>query len=301
MSRTERPERPAFGEPLRSISDVEFARFQAWIQRESGIYLPESKRTLLVRRLGRRVVELGLDSFSAYYHRAKELGESETIAMIDCLCTHETSFFREAKQFELLATQILPSWASEGETGVRPRRVRAWSAACSTGEEPFSLAMLLASALPAEAGWRIEILASDLSTRALAQAKEAIWPAERATAIPESFRKRFLLRGRNRHEGKVKMAPEILRLVRFERINLAAAKYPVETGLDLIFCRNVLIYFDPATRSGVISRLARHLRPGGLLFLGHAENLAGATGPDLRPEAPNVYRRAASARAPGAA
>jgi len=286
-------------EPPRSIGDAEFARFQAWIQRESGIYLPDSKRTLLIRRLGRRVAELGLDSFSAYYHRAKELGESETVQMIDCLCTHETSFFREAKQFELLAAQILPAWATEAEAGTRPFRVRAWSAACSTGEEPFSLAMLLASALPVEAGWRIEILASDLSTRVLAQAREAVWPAERAGGVPESFRKRFLLRGLNQHEGKVKAAPEIQRLVRFERINLAAPRYPVETGLDLIFCRNVLIYFDPATREGVISRLARHLRPGGLLFLGHAENLAGAAGPDFRPEAPNVYRRVKSApRAP---
>jgi len=283
-------------EPPRSIGDAEFARFQTWIQRESGIYLPDSKRTLLIRRLGRRVAELGLDSFSAYYHRAKELGESETVRMIDCLCTHETSFFREAKQFELLATQILPAWTSQAEAGTRPFRVRAWSAACSTGEEPFSLAMLLAATLPVEAGWKIEILASDLSTRILAFAREAVWPAERASGVPESFRKRFLLRGMNRHEGKVKAAPEIQRLVRFERINLAAARYPVETGLDLIFCRNVLIYFDPATRAGVISRLARHLRPGGLLFLGHAENLAGAAGPDFRPEAPNVYRRAERAR-----
>lgn len=288
-------------EPPRTIGDAEFARFQAWIQRESGIFLPDSKRTLLIRRLGRRVADLGLDSFAAYYRRAKELGESETIRMIDCLCTHETSFFREAKQFELLATQILPAWASEGETGVRPRRVRAWSAACSTGEEPFSLAMLLAANLGQEAGWRIEILASDLSTRALALAREAVWPAERATGVPEDFRKRFLLRGLNRHEGKVKAAPEIERLVRFERINLAAESYPVEAGLDLIFCRNVLIYFDPATRAGVIARLARHLRPGGLLFLGHAENLAGAAGPDFRPEAPNVYRRTETAlRAPAA-
>lgn len=286
-------------EPPRTIGDAEFARFQAWIQRESGIWLPESKRTLLIRRLGRRVADLGLDSFGAYYHRAKELGESETIRMIDCLCTHETSFFREAKQFELLASQILPAWAAEAEVGVRPRRVSAWCAACSTGEEPFSLAMLLAAHLGPEAGWRIEILASDLSTRALATAREAVWPAERAAAIPESFRKRFLLRGLNRHEGKVKAAPEIERLVRFERINLAAPRYPVESGLDLIFCRNVLIYFDPATRQGVISRLARHLRPGGLLFLGHAENLAGAAGPDFRPAAPNVYRRSETP-APGA-
>lgn len=278
-------------EPPRTISDAEFARFQAWIQRESGIYLPESKRTLLIRRLGRRVADLGLDSFGAYYHRARELGESETIRMIDCLCTHETSFFRETKQFELLATQVLPAWANEAEAGLRPRRVRAWSAACSTGEEPFSLAMLLAATLPAEAGWRIEILASDLSTRALALAREAVWPAERAAGIPDGFRKRFLLRGLNHQEGKVKAAPEIERLVRFERINLAAPRYPVETGLDLIFCRNVLIYFDPATRRRVISRLAWHLRAGGLLFLGHAENLAGASGPDFRPEAPNVYRR----------
>ncbi len=155
--------------------------------------------------------------------------------------------------------------------------------------------MLLAANIGPETGWRIEILASDLSTRALATAREAVWPAERVSGIPEDFRKRFLLRGVNHQAGKVKAAPEIERLVRFERINLAAPRYPVETGLDLIFCRNVLIYFDPPTRQGVISRLARHLRPGGLLFLGHAENLAGAAGPDFRPEAPNVYRRAESA------
>ncbi len=283
-------------EPPRAIGDAEFARFQAWIRSESGIFLPDSKRTLLVRRLGRRVAELGLDSFSAYFRRAKELGPSETVRMIDCLCTHETSFFREPKQFDLLATRILPTWVREADAGLRSRRLRVWSAACSTGEEPYSLAMLLASMLPEERGWHLDILASDLSTRALAAAREGIWSAQRAGTIPEAYRKRFLLRGVNQQEGKVKAAPELERLVRFERINLAAPRYPVAEDLDLIFCRNVLIYFDAATRREVIARLARHLRPGGLLFLGHAESLAGAADPAFRPEAPNVYRRVAPAR-----
>ncbi len=276
---------------IQPITDREFALFQGLIHRLAGIHLVPAKKALLVRRLARRLRELSLTSFTAYYRLAKQTGHEEQIEMLDCICTNETQFFREPKQFDLLAEEIIPRWNAQAAAGQRSHRLRAWSAACSTGEEPFSLAMTLLHHLAPEPDWQVEIQATDLSTRVLAAAREATWPLERAQRIPEALRQRFMLKGVRSQFGKVKAARKIRSVVHFDRLNLNSENYPVRGPFDLIFCRNVLIYFDPETRRRVIDRLLKRLAPGGFLFMGHAENLNGLT-EKMRRLIPCVYTHA---------
>lgn len=271
------------------IGDREFALLRDWIHKNSGIYLNDSKRALLVRRLSARLKALEVPDFKAYYRELCRRGPEETRALLDAITTHETSFFREPRQFEYLTREVFPRWSAAAERGERPRRVRAWSAACSTGEEAYSLAVALLEAFPPAEGWRLEIFATDLSTRILELAREGVWPAEKTATIPTALLKRYFLRGRNAALGKVKAGRELRELLTFERFNLAADTYPPLGTFDLVLCRNVLIYFDAATRSRVVARLLDHLDPEGLLLLGHAENLAGL-GHRARPVMPTVYR-----------
>jgi chemotaxis protein methyltransferase CheR len=279
------------------VSDAVFVRFQALVHREAGIWLSPAKKALLVGRLAKRLRALGLASLRDYYELART-DEAERTHMLDCISTNETHFFREPRHFELLAGRVYPAWQAAATAGRRPRRIRAWSAACSTGEEPYSLAMSLLQAFPRGLGWSIDILATDLSTRALDQARRAVWPIAKSGEIPTPFLKRFMLRGTGGEEGRMKVGPELEPLVRFARLNLNDEAYPRLGEFDLVFCRNVLIYFDAAAKARVLERLAGHLAPDGLLFLGHAES-AGAASGLLRTVMPSVYALAsASAPAP---
>lgn len=274
---------------VRPIGDQEFALLGGLIQRETGIHLPETKKALLARRLAGRVRALGLTSFAAYYRRVCREGDGEErLAMLDAITTHETHFFREPRQFELLERRLLPAWDEAARERRRPRRVRAWSAGCSTGEEPFSLAMVLAHHLPPAAGWDLEVMATDLSRLALAQAQAATWSLERAEEVPSHYRERFMLRGVRGQSGRMRAAPELRALVRFARLNLNDPIYPVGGPFDLILCRNVLIYFEPASKARVVGRLLHHLAPGGYLMVGHAESLNGLTD-RVRSVQPTVY------------
>jgi chemotaxis protein methyltransferase CheR len=274
----------------------ELRRLAAWIEAVAGIHLPERKTALLLRRLGRRLRDLELSSWAGYLDRVCADPAERTLAL-DLISTNETSFFREPRQFDLLEKTVLPLWRREADQGRRPPRIRAWCAACSSGEEPYSLAIALLDQLGEDAGWTLDVLASDLSSRILARAREGVFPAGRVEGrMPEERLRRYFLRGRNARAGQLKVAPEVRELVRFQSINLVAGAYPVARGLDLIFCRNVLIYFRPERRREVVERLLALLRPGGLLFLGHAENLAGlAIG--VRALIPSVYERSPEAAA----
>jgi chemotaxis protein methyltransferase CheR len=274
---------------LPTLSDQEFALFRALLQRETGIHLTEAKRALLVGRLTRRLRELRLHSFGAYYRRVTRDGDgAEMVRMVDLITTNETHFFREPKQFELLAQVLVPAWVAAAELHRRPRSLRVWSAACSSGEEPFSVAMTLLHHLP---GWRLEILATDLSSRILEQARAAVWRIDKAREIPEPYLKAFMLRGIGDKQGTMKAGAELRRVVQFAHANLHQDPLPVEGRFDLILCRNVLIYFTPATRGQVVRRLLRHLDPSGHLFLGHAETLSGIDdlGDRLVARGPSVY------------
>ena len=269
-----------------TVTDREFALFQRLVYQSSGILLSPAKRALLVARLSGRIRQLGLSSFAAYYRRVQERGDAEKQILLDCISTNETHFFREPAQFDFLTREIVPVWMRERG---RARRVRAWSTACSTGQEPFTLAMLLHDRLAA-AGWTIEITATDLSHRVLARAKEAEWPIENAAEIPEPFLHRYMLRGLRSRSGVMKASPLLRSMIDFRPLNLNAADWSVGGPLDLIFCRNVLIYFDAAARGRVIGRLVQLLAPGGYLFLGHAES-ASDWSQELTAVGPTIYRR----------
>ena len=276
------------------LTEQEFTLFQRLILREAGIFLSDAKRALLVGRLIRRVRELELPTFGAYYARIAGGDAAELVRLLDAIATNETHFFREPKQFELLEGRVCSNWLAEAAGGQRARRVRVWSAACSTGEEPYSIAMVLLDRLGED--WDIEIVASDLSTKVLDRAAQAVFPVARAEEIPEHYRRRFMLRGIGPEEGNCRAGKAVRAPVRFERINLNDYEYPVTGMFDAIFCRNVLIYFDPPSRMQVIERLTRRLVPGGYLFLGHAES-AARSATDLRPVMPAVYQRRAVAAA----
>ncbi|WP_239470656.1 CheR family methyltransferase [Archangium violaceum] len=259
------------------ISDREFRLFQELVYRQAGIFLPPVKKAMLSARLAPRLRALGLDSHAAYYrHVVAEGNEDEQVRMLDCICTNETHFFREPAHFDFLEQRVCPRWREQAAAGQRSRRMRVWSAACSTGEEPYSLAMVLLSQFPPGSGWEVEVLATDLSTRALEQASEGLWRVDKAREIPPGYLRTFMLKGVRSQEGWMRVGPLLRSVVRFERLNLNAGSYPGVGTFDLIFCRNVLIYFDLASRTGVLRRLFTHLSPQGYLLLGHSESLTGS-------------------------
>jgi chemotaxis protein methyltransferase CheR len=273
--------------PIPDLAAGEFALFQALVLRESGIHLGAKNRAMLVSRLWKRLRALELNSFSAYYRKAKA-DPRELVLMLDCICTNETHFFREPAAFECLRHRVFPEWMARADANKRSRTLRVWSAACSTGEEPYSLAMTLLSEFPASSGWTVEVLGTDLSTKVLARASKAIWPAEKITDVPVDYQRKFLLKGFGPEKGKIKAADELREIVRFQRLNLTQEPYPVTGPFDLIFCRNVLIYFEWETKIKVVDRLGRFLTPQGYLFLGHAESLHGVSD-KLHSVAPKVF------------
>lgn len=278
--------------PEVTVSAALFGKFQRLIYRETGIWLSESKTALLCGRLARRLRALELRSLGEYYELVIEPDQAhERMLMIDAITTNETRFFREPKHFEYLTATIFPGWRELADEGLRSKRIRIWSAGCSSGEEAYSLAMVLAKHFPESEGWEPRILATDISTRVLATAREGIYRIAHSVDIPRDLLLPFMLKGYAHHEGKMKVAPEIREMVEFMRQNLGEESYQVGGPFDAIFCRNVLIYFDSTSKSKVVENLARHLSRQGLLFIGHAENLHSITR-GLRSVAPTVYAHA---------
>jgi chemotaxis protein methyltransferase CheR len=283
----------SWGAGLKPITDAEFRLFRDLIYGLAGIHLADVKKALLTGRLSRRLRELGMVSFRQYYdHVVADKTGQEGVFLLDAITTNETHFFREPKQFEYLQHELVPEWEAQAERGQRRKHIRIWSAACSSGEEPYSLAMMLLHALPPETGWQIEILATDISTRILDRARSGIWPIHRADSIPSHLLKKFMLRGTGSQQGNMKAGAEVRSVIQFARLNLNDAHYPVTGVFDAIFCRNVLIYFDQQSRGGVIGRMMSLLGSGGHLFLGHAESLTGMSH-RMKSVAPAVYRMAA--------
>jgi chemotaxis protein methyltransferase CheR len=279
---------------IRPLSEREFVLFQKLIYGKAGIYLSPGKKALLEARLTSRIRQLGGKSFGEYFHQVVDDPEgTELIQLLDRISTNETHFFREPRQFEFLEQQIFPRWAEQGAAGLRPRLIRVWSAGCSTGEEPYSIAMTVLDHFPPAAGWQVEILATDLSSRVLDLARKAVWPIAKSAEIPHGYLKRFMLKGSGSQVGNMKAGPEIVSVVRFERVNLNDEFYSVGGRFDVIFCRNVLIYFDAASRARVIERLLNHLAPSGYFFIGHAETLNGVT-ERVRNIMPTIYVHAAA-------
>lgn len=262
--------------PVPDLGADEFRLFQILVLRESGIHLGAKNRAMLVSRLWKRLRALELNSFSAYYRRVKT-DPQELVRMLDCVCTNETHFFREPTAFDCLRQRIFPEWKAAADANERSRTLRVWSAACSTGDEPYSLAMLLLSEFPASSGWNVEVLGTDLSTKVLAQAAAGIWAAEKISGVPLEYQRKFLLRGFGPDKGRIKAGEELRKAVRFQRLNLTHESFGISGPFDLIFCRNVLIYFEWEMKLQVVNRLGKSLANGGYLFLGHAESLHGVT------------------------
>lgn len=262
------------------LSDAEFTLLRDWVHTHAGISMSSAKKPLVTSRLLKRVTHHGLRSFGDYYRliTSGTVREESQIAL-DLLTTNETYFFREPKHFAFLRERAVPS----RRTGV-PYRV--WSAACSSGEEPWSIAMTLAELLP-DSPW--EIAASDLSTRVLERARSAHYAMERAEHIPQALLKKYCLRGVGSQEGTFLIDQSLRQRVQFLQVNLVQT-LPDVGMFDLIFLRNVLIYFDLATKAQVVRRLCERLRPGGYFFCGHSESLHGMDLP-LSAVQPAIYLR----------
>lgn len=265
-----------------TLSAAEFELIRNLARERFGLDLRQGKEELVKARLGRLIRDGRFRSFRSYYDYVVSDRTSEALAgMIDALTTNYTSFCREPAHFEFLVEHLLPSWRD------RPR-LRIWSAACASGEEPYTLACTLLEHLPSSS-LQIHILATDISTRALTTAERGIYPAERLRDLPPGWLPKFFLRGHGRFEGQMKVKPEVRRLVEFGRLNLIEPFHHAEP-FALIFCRNVMIYFDRPVRQMVVEHVTSWLEPGGYLFVGHAESLAGLkTG--LTYVRPAVYRK----------
>jgi chemotaxis protein methyltransferase CheR len=269
------------------LTDGEFARCRQLVEREIGIHLSEAKRPLVVSRLMRRLRQLRLSTVAEYLEVVGR-DPRERRTMLDAICTNETAFFREPKHFELLRTTIFPRWREAALDGRRPRRIRIWSSACSTGEEPYSLAMLLLDEFGG-GDWDLRIDATDVSGRVLDQARRGVWAVHKATPVPEHYLRRFMLRGTHARAGTFQAGHDVRSILRFGYLNLIDETYAMEE-YDAVFCRNVLIYFTAATRAAIVQRLIKHIVPGGYFFVGHAETLAGVT-EAVRAVIPTVYVR----------
>lgn len=271
----------------------DFSLFQKLIEEKTGIHLLPIKQSLLVNRLSRRLRDLRLDSFHAYYeHVVSGEDPEELVLMLELMTTNETYFFREPNHFVYLKDHVFPHWLSQGRTGQGTRTIRVWSAACSTGEEPYSLGMLLLDYFPPEAGWHIDIWATDFTKRVLEHAVQGVWNEDQATNIPPPYLKKFMLRGTGEFAGKVKVKHKLQSIITFARMNLMWDRYDIPGLFDLIFCRNVLIYFDRDRRVEVVSKLLDHLDPQGLFFLGHSESLMSTHLP-VRSVHPTIYAKEA--------
>lgn len=266
------------------LSEADFAKFSKLAYDHFGLDLHAGKQGLVAARLSKKIRQLGMRSFKEYYDHVTSDASGEALeSMVDDLTTNHTSFFRESQHFDLLRKKILPQ--------IRHRRtIDIWTSACSTGEEPYSIAISLAEEVGVHGSPEIRILASDISTRVLAKARRAVYPEERFRSIERSLLQRYLLRGTNPAALNYQMKPEIRKMVEFKHMNLMKS-FSTLPLFPVIFCRNIMIYFDKPTQQDLVKRLAAHLEPGGFLLIGHSENL-NAIDHGLTYVQPATYRKA---------
>ena len=273
------------------LSTKAFNALSSYVTGELGIKMPDSKRTMLQSRLQKRLRTLALPSFEAYcdYIFSVEGQRQELHHFLDAVTTNKTDFFREPRHYSVLVENVLPELIADSRIGeIRPLKI--WSAGCSTGAEPYTLAMVLEDFSERVGGFQYRIIATDISTHVLSIARTAVYDEKEAAPIPQSFKKKYLLRSKDRSRPRFRVVPELRRHVEFRRLNFMDSDYEMSYHLDIIMCRNVIIYFDRPTQFNVLQKLCHQLHPGGFLFMGHSETLNGFKLP-LQPTTANVYRR----------
>jgi chemotaxis protein methyltransferase CheR len=273
------------------LSPRNFQRLASFIESYSGIKMPPTKITMVEGRLRKRLRATGQPSLKQYCEYVFEQDglAVEAIHLIDVMTTNKTEFFREPDHFRFLTEQAIPRLLVNSRAG-NAKPLKIWSAACSIGAEPYTLAMVLMELMQQAAGPRYDIVATDISTEVLSTAIAGIYPETMVKPVPPELRRRYILRSKDRARQQVRIVPELRATVRFARINLMEAPYQIDRDMDIIFCRNILIYFDKPTQQAVLQRLTEHLRLGGFLFLGHSETLAGFQLP-VEPVGPTVFQK----------
>jgi chemotaxis protein methyltransferase CheR len=271
------------------ISNADFTRLRDLIYAKSGINLSSDKKTMLELRIKRRVRSLDLNSFAQYcdYLFGHQGQKDELVHFIDVVTTNKTDFFREPAHFDFLVNKALPELMARDGSG---QNVLVWSAGCSTGEEPYTIAIVLTEYALTHPGFRFRILATDISTVVLEKAHLGVFSADVVRPVPSELRRKYFLRGRDPASDRVRVVPELRQLVEFRRVNFMDSDFGLTERANVIFCRNVIIYFDRPTQEQILQKLARHLVPDGYIFVGHAEALHDMDLP-LEPVAPATYRK----------
>jgi len=270
------------------LSEPQFNEISDLVKSLCGINLHDGKKELVKARLTKRLRKLNIRSFAEYMDLVRgDTSGAELTNMLDALSTNLTSFFRENEHFEYLANQILPTIVDRSaQTG---RRLRIWSAGCSSGEEPYSIAITANEKIPNVQSWDAKILATDISTRVLARAAKGVYDADRIKTVSPQARSRYFECIETRPERLYRVTDSLRTMVHFARLNLMD-RWPMQGPFDVIFCRNVMIYFDKATQGKLINRFYDLLAPGGTLFIGHSESLAGVKH-QFRYAQPTIYQR----------
>lgn len=269
------------------LTESQFQQFSRMIYELSGINLHEGKKSLVCARLAKRIREGRFESFGKYYNYVmNDKSGEEVVHLLDCISTNLTYFFREEQHFGFLTEKALGEILLRKER-MRDRELRCWSAGCSSGEEPYSLAITVAEALERFPGFKVKIYATDISTRALAAGVRGIYSEQKVAKIPIDLKRKYFQKGYSSWEGHFKVKKDIRSKISFFRLNLMEP-FPFEHPLDIIFCRNVMIYFDRPTQEKLIDRLHDHMEEGGYLFVGHSESLTGITH-RFRYVMPSVY------------
>ncbi len=271
------------------MTKADFSRVSSFIYSQLGIKMPPEKQLMLQSRLLKRLSELQIDSFQKYidFVFSKEGSKEELIKMIDIVTTNKTDFFRESGHFDFLVESLLPELMNDR----RRKKIKIWSAGCSSGEEPYTIAMVMKEFLSDYPAVDFEILGTDLSMRILEKAYYGIYPVQRIEDISNDLKKKYFLKSKDPTQKTVRVIPELRRKVKFQRLNFMDNTYPVDFDYDLVFCRNVIIYFDRDTQEKVINKIVNHLKPKGYFFLGHSESIASMD-VQLVNVKPTIFRKA---------
>ena len=273
-----------------TLSDKEFKRLSTFIEAKSGIQMPISKKSMLTARIQKRLRLLKMHSFSDYVDLVLDPRDptQELIHFLDIVTTNKTDFFREPNHFNFLTQTAIPDLMERQGAGIgRPFRI--WSAPCSTGEEPYTMAMVIQEFAADHPGFKVQILGTDLSTRALKQAENGVYEMDKASPVPLALKRKYMLKGKDRASPRVRMTQDMRAMIRFHHLNFMDPDYRIPQPMDVIFCRNCLIYFDRPTAESIVNKLCRHLIPGGYLFIGHSETLNKLKVP-VEQVAPTIYQ-----------